>query len=85
VFVPLSLEPSPVGTPVAAGPAPSSGYATRSKTVNAYQLQASVEMMRTFIHDVYPEGFTDAQRELWDSIEQRTVKWAVEQMQAGFP
>ena len=85
MFVPLGLEPSPVGTSVAAAPAPSGGYATRSKTINAYQLKASVEMMRTFIHDVHPEGFTDAQRELWDSIEQRTLKWTVEQMQAGFP
>lgn len=56
-------------------------YPTRRKTVNAYQLQQSVSMMKSFLHEVYPEGFTDEQREVWASIQQRTMKWAVEMQQ----
>lgn len=88
VFVPLTVEPTPVGTPtVAVAPAPNTAadhrYPTRNKNINAYQLQASVQMMRMFLHEVHPEGFTTAQRELWDVIEKRTMKWAIEQMQSG--
>jgi hypothetical protein len=56
-------------------------YPTRRKTVNAYQLQQSVNMMRSFIHEVHPEGFTNEQREAWEIIQQRTLKWAMEMQQ----
>lgn len=56
-------------------------YPTRRKTINAYQLQQSVNLMRSFMHEVHPEGFTNEQREVWEIIQQRTLKWAMEQMQ----
>lgn len=56
------------------------GYATRSKRINAYQLQESVTMMSSFIREVFPEGFTDEQRRVWAEMEQRTREWAFDQM-----
>ncbi|KIM22809.1 hypothetical protein M408DRAFT_28450 [Serendipita vermifera MAFF 305830] len=52
-------------------------YGTRSKAfINAFQLEESVRMMRTFIQDVHPEGFTPDQRSMWAVIERRTLEWA---------
>ena len=52
-------------------------YSTRSKTsINAFQLEQSVHLMRSFIQDVNPDGFTDQQREIWGVIERRTLEWA---------
>jgi len=67
--------PTSVVAPVAA--AQEHGYnGTRSKTISAAQLQQSVRVMSAFIRDVYPDGFTDDQREMWEVIAGRTIEWA---------
>lgn len=58
-------------------------YATRSKTINAYELQQSVETLNTFLYEVYPEGFTAEERSVFNAIKERTARWAIEQMRTG--
>jgi Tc5 transposase DNA-binding domain len=76
---PANDAPGPASTAMAQ----EHNYGTRSKTINPLQLQQSVRMMSTFIRDVYPTGFTDGQREMWDVMERRTLEWARAQKSGG--
>jgi hypothetical protein len=72
----VSNRPSASIAPPTAAAAQDHNYGTRSKTINTVQLQQSVRMMSNFIREVYPGGFTDGQREMWDIMERRTLEWA---------
>ncbi|KAG8826816.1 hypothetical protein FRC19_007384 [Serendipita sp. 401] len=78
LFSALSVDP--IQSPIPQLPNDTHSYGTRSKTINAFQLQQSIATVRSFMQDVYPQGFTDGDRALFNSIEERTMRWAMEQM-----